>query len=81
MATLQLFFSRLRLRTYQHSCILKTLILVKESNISIRIRTVIRGVKCNTKEGLFSMSVCTKTVEGLGQASVKSEFAEVNMFL
>jgi len=55
--------------------------------VSIKIRTVLRGVKCNTKEGFFGIFLCTKTVDGNGQASVKSEagvfaaFAVVNVFL
>jgi hypothetical protein len=55
--------------------------------MNIKMRTVLGGVKCNTKEGLFGIAVCTEIVDGRGQASVKSEggvfaaFAEVNVFL
>jgi hypothetical protein len=55
--------------------------------VSIKIRTVLGWVKCNTAEGFFGISLCTKTVDGHGQASVENEggvfaaFAEINVFL
>jgi len=54
--------------------------------MNIKIRTVLGGVKCNTKEGLFGIAVCTEIVGGRGQTSVKREggvfatFAEVKLF-
>ena len=55
--------------------------------MNIKIRTVLGGMKCNNKEGLFGISECTEILDGHGQASVKSDggvfaaFAEVNVFM